>query len=72
LKPRRRHSHEGPNERESTARDSSSLVRDLDRNVFIALGDDDFDRREVLALDAVSLDDSAKRVLQNLEKDVIL
>lgn len=65
-------SHKGPHQRQSTTRDSSSLVRDLDRDVLVTLSDDDLDRWKALALGAMSLDDGAERVLQDLEKDVVL
>ena len=63
--------HVRPDERNRAARDPSSLVRDLDRNVLLALDDDHLDRRDrVLLFVPVSLDDGAERVLEQLEADV--
>lgn len=37
-----------------------------------ALGYDDFDRRVVLAIDAVRLDDGSERILQDFKEHVVL
>ena len=63
--------HVRPEERNRTARDPASLVRNLDRDVLLALDDYHLDRRyRTLLLVPVSLDDGAERVLEQLEADV--
>jgi|SRR5712671_1714731 len=63
--------HVRPDERDRAARDAAALVRYLDRDVLLALDDDDLDRREaVLLLVSVPLDDRAERVLEQLKADV--
>ena len=63
--------HIRPDERDGAARDAAALVRDLDRDVLLALDDDDLDRRDrVLLVVPVALDAGAERVLEQLEADV--
>ncbi len=63
--------HVSPYERDRAARYAAALVRDFDRDVLFALHDDDLDGRDhVLLVVAVSLDDRAERILEELEADV--
>ena len=63
--------HVRPDERDGAPRDPAALVRDLDRDVLLALDDDDLDRRElVFPVVAVALDHGAQRVLEQFEADV--
>ena len=63
--------HVRPDERYRTPRDPAPLVRDLDRDVLLALDDDHLDRRYlVLLLVPVPLHDRAERILEQLEADV--
>lgn len=60
--------HVGPDERDGRAWDAAALVRDLNGDVLLALGDDDLCDREVLLILAMALDDGTQRVLQCLEE----
>lgn len=63
--------HVRPDEGDRAARDAAPLVGDLDGDVFLALDDDDLDRREaVFVLRPEALDDRAERVFEQLEADV--
>jgi len=63
--------HVRPNERDGAPGDSSSLVGNLDGNVFLAFDDDDLDGREVVvAVGTVPFDDGSQRVFEQLEADM--
>jgi len=63
--------HVRPDERYRAARYPATLVRDLDRDVLLALDDDHLDRRDlVLLVVPVPLHDRAERVLEQLKADV--
>lgn len=64
-------SHVGPNELHRTPRDSSSLVRDLERDVLLSFDDDDLDGREVLSVgSSMEVDGGSEGVLEEFEDDV--
>jgi hypothetical protein len=64
--------HESPNERQSRTRDSTSFVRNFDRNVLVSFGNDHFHRRVVLTIDSVCLYDSSEGILEDFEEYVVL
>jgi len=70
-KERRKDSHVSPNELHRTPRDSSSLVRDLERDVLLSLNNYDLDGRELLSVcSAVVVDGGSEGVLEEFEDDV--
>ena len=63
--------HVRPNERYRAPGDSSSLVGNLDSDIFFAFDDDNLDGREmVLAVGTVPFDDRPQRVFEQLKADV--
>ena len=64
--------HISPDKRDSRSRYAAALVRDLDCDVFLAVGNDDLDRRIVFAVYAVRLDCCSERVFEDLKKHVVL
>lgn len=63
--------HIRPDEWNRASRNTTALVADLDCDIFLALNDNDFDRRVVpVVFRSESLDDGTKRILQQLEADM--
>ena len=62
--------HVRPNEGNRRPRDAPSLIRDLDRDVLLALCDDDLGDREILLVLTSRLHHGAQRVLESLEQHV--
>lgn len=62
--------HVRPDQRYRTSGNTAAFVRDLDRDILSALGNNDLGNRELLLILAMCFDDGAQGVLQGLEEHV--